>query len=226
MEYLKRNEKQQPIFWSGAEAFTDAQKKHIFSKKYLDKFKDINSWEVIAPYYQKFKEKFGERQRLNWMSYVDLNLRLPDLLLMRVDKMTMGVSLEGRVPFLDHKFVELIFNMPVSKKFRYFKLKYLLKKSVTGIIPKFVIKRKKQGFGVPVYDWCSSLLGNEMLLKVKEFNDEVEVFDDSALDELFKEKRYSQMWYLYNLAVWWEVFIKSKNIHIIDFTPKNRKYGR
>ena len=185
------------------------KKAHIF-KKVSRKFKDVNSWEVIAPYYQKFKEKFGENQRLNWMSYVDLNLRLPDLLLMRVDKMTMGVSLEGRVPFLDHKFVELIFNMPVSKKFRYFKLKYLLKKSVTGIIPKFVIKRKKQGFGVPVYDWCSSLLGNEMLLKVREFNGEVEVFDDSALDELFKEKRYSQMWYLYNLAVWWEVFIKVK----------------
>ena len=41
------------------------------------------------------------------MSYIDLNLRLPELLLMRVDKMSMGVSLEGRVPFLDHKFVEL-----------------------------------------------------------------------------------------------------------------------
>ena len=73
-----------------------------------------------------------------------------------------------------------------------------------------------------VYDWCSSLLGNEMLLKVKEFNGEVEVFDDSALDELFKEKRYSQMWYLYNLAVWWEVFIKSKNIHIIILHQKSK----
>ncbi len=44
-----------------------------------------------------------ERSHLNWMSYIDLNLRLPELLLMRVDKMSMGVSLEARVPFLDHK---------------------------------------------------------------------------------------------------------------------------
>ena len=46
------------------------------------------------------------------MSYIDLNLRLPELLLMRVDKMSMGVSLEGRVPFLDHKFVELAMSIP------------------------------------------------------------------------------------------------------------------
>ena len=46
-----------------------------------------------------------KQTHLNWMSYVDLNLRLPELLLMRVDKMTMGVGLEGRVPFLDHRFV-------------------------------------------------------------------------------------------------------------------------
>ena len=46
------------------------------------------------------------------MTYVDLNLRLPELLLMRVDKMTMGVGLEGRVPFLDHKFVELALRIP------------------------------------------------------------------------------------------------------------------
>ena len=46
------------------------------------------------------------------MSYVDLNLRLPELLLMRVDKMTMGVGLEGRVPFLDHRFVGLAMSIP------------------------------------------------------------------------------------------------------------------
>ena len=53
-----------------------------------------------------------EPSHLNWMTYLDLNLRLPELLLMRVDKMSMGVSLEGRVPFLDHKFVELALSIP------------------------------------------------------------------------------------------------------------------
>ena len=50
------------------------------------------------------------------MSYLDLNLRLPELLLMRVDKMSMAVSLEARVPFLDHKFVELAMSIPQLRK--------------------------------------------------------------------------------------------------------------
>ena len=53
---------------------------------------------------------------LNWMSYLDLNLRLPELLLMRVDNMSMGVSLEGRLPFLDYRFVELAMSIPSAMK--------------------------------------------------------------------------------------------------------------
>ena len=52
------------------------------------------------------------------MTYVDLNLRLPELLLMRVDKMTMGVGLEGRVPFLDHRFVGLAMSIPTARRQR------------------------------------------------------------------------------------------------------------
>ena len=65
------------------------------------------------------------------MTYLDLNLRLPELLLMRVDKMSMGVSLEARVPFLDHKFVELSMSIPAAVKTKN-DLKYILKKAVRG----------------------------------------------------------------------------------------------
>ena len=81
------------------------------------------------------------------MTYVDLNLRLPELLLMRVDKMSMGVSLEGRVPFLDHKFVELAMSIPASVKTKHGTLKYILKKSARGLIPDELIDRKKEGTG-------------------------------------------------------------------------------
>ena len=70
------------------------------------------------------------------MSYVDLNLRLPELLLMRVDKMSMGVGLEARVPFLDHKFVELVLSIPASVKTRDGELKHLLKRAVRGLHPR------------------------------------------------------------------------------------------
>ena len=69
---------------------------------------------------------------------------------MRVDKMTMGVSVEGRVPFLDHRFVGLAMSIPSALKTKNGTLKYLLKKAVRGIVPDELITRRKQGFGVPV----------------------------------------------------------------------------
>src|SRR5207249_11539425 len=80
------------------------------------------------------------------MSYVDLNLRLPELLLMRVDKMTMGVGLEGRVPFLDHQFVSMAMRIPRALKVQGGTRKYLLKEGVRGVVPDHLIARREQGF--------------------------------------------------------------------------------
>ena len=62
------------------------------------------------------------------MTYVDLKLRLPELLLMRIDKMTMASSLEGRVPFLDYKLVEKMIDLPSNVKLKDNNLKCILKK--------------------------------------------------------------------------------------------------
>ena len=134
-EWLRRGSVGQPIFWGGAEAFTEMQKKRLLSVRLRRKLGNLTSWEVLKPIYQRFKEKAWEKSHLNWMTYLDLNMRLPELLLMRVDKMGMGVSLEGRVPFLDHKFVELAMSIPESVKTKNGTLKYILKKSVRGLIP-------------------------------------------------------------------------------------------
>ena len=110
--------------------------------------------------HKRYKDKAKDPSPLNWMSYLDLNHRLPDLLLMRVDKMSMGVSLECRVPFLDHKFVELAMSIPASTKIKGGNLKAILKKSVRGVIPDEFIDRKKQGFGVPIQEWMMDKLGD------------------------------------------------------------------
>src|SRR5208283_4766212 len=90
---------------------------------------------------------------------VDLNLRLPELLLMRVDKMSMAVALEARVPFLDHKFVELVMSIPGAVKAKHREQKYVLKKAVRGLIPDRIIDRKKQGFWLPLHEWYLGRLG-------------------------------------------------------------------
>src|SRR5262249_17812313 len=136
-----------PIFWGGAEAFTETQKRRLLSLRLRAKFAHFSSWEAVAPIYQRFREKAWEQTPLQWMSFVDLNMRLPELLLMRVDKMSMGVSLEARVPFLDHKFVELAMSIPAAVKTRNGELKHILKRAVRGVIPDDIIDRKKQGFG-------------------------------------------------------------------------------
>ena len=107
-EYLRRGSRGEPLFWGGAESFPDAEKRRLLGPRLrADSSAALTSWDALAPIHADFQAKAHDRSHLNWMSYVDLRLRLPELLLMRVDKMTMGVGLEARVPFLDHEFVAL-----------------------------------------------------------------------------------------------------------------------
>ena len=93
------------------------------------------------------------------MTYLDLRLRLPELLLARIDRMAMGVGVEVRVPFLDHEFVELALSIPADAKTRGGELKHVLKRAVRGVIPEDLIDRRKQGFRVPVDEWFLERLG-------------------------------------------------------------------
>jgi len=141
------------------------------------------------------------------MTYLDLNVRLPELLLMRVDKMSMAVSLEARVPFLDHKFVELAMSIPEAVKTRKGVLKYILKKAVRGVIPDELIDRKKQGFGVPVYEWYQTKFGEHLVKETKDFCENTDLF---RFEEVlpFLPKRG---WALLNLALWWKQYIGSES---------------
>jgi asparagine synthase (glutamine-hydrolysing) len=80
------------------------------------------------------------------MINVELKNRLPELLLMRVDKMSMAHSIETRVPYLDEDLVEFALTIPSNLKIRNGVTKYILKKAAQGIIPDEIIYRKKWGF--------------------------------------------------------------------------------
>lgn len=206
-EFLQRGINHQPVFWGGAEAFTNEQKKRLLSPLLNKKFKNFSSWEAIENIYSRFMEKAKEKSTLNWMTYIDLNMRLPELLLMRVDKMSMGVSLEGRVPFLDHKFVELAMSIPSSMKTKNGALKYLLKKSVKGLIPDQLIDRKKQGFGVPIYEWFFDRLGDKTKSELMSFCSQTDIFNKNAVARLIDQRQGPAAWYLLNFALWWKEFI-------------------
>jgi asparagine synthase (glutamine-hydrolysing) len=144
------------------------------------------------------------------MSYLDLNLRLPELLLMRVDKMSMGDSLEGRVPFLDHKFVELAMSIPAALKTKNGTLKHILKKAVRGLIPDEVIDRKKQGFGVPVHEWFFDKLGERAREELGRFCRETDYFDPAEVMGNFDRRDKKELWYLLNFALWHRHWIEGR----------------
>ena len=206
-ELLRRGAEGQPIFWGGAEAFTEAQKRRLLSPRLREQFTRLTSWDVLKPIRRRFEEKSWEKSHLNWMTYLDLNLRLPELLLMRIDKMSMGVSLEGRVPFLDHKFVELAMSIPTAIKTKNRVLKYILKKAVRGVIPDDLIDRRKQGFGVPVYEWFFDKLGDYARQKLAEFCKETDFLSYTAVGQLFERGRGGEVWYLLNFALWWKEYL-------------------
>lgn len=207
-ELLRRGAEHQPVFWSGAEAFYEYDKKHMVSDSLMKRLGEYTSFEAIRPTYERYQEKAWEKSHLNWMSYADLSHRLPELLLMRVDKMSMGVSLECRVPFLDHKFVELAMSIPQSKKTEKGISKTVLKQAVRGVIPDELIDRKKQGFGVPVQDWFLGRLGTEMRKEVIYFAHQTGLLNVPYIEKMFEDNTYaSKLWYLFNLALWWKQYI-------------------
>jgi asparagine synthase (glutamine-hydrolysing) len=184
------------------------QKKKLLSHKLRKTFGDLTSWEILKPIRKRFEEKAWEKSHLHWMTYVDLNMRLPELLLMRIDKMSMGVSLEGRVPFLDHKFVELAMSIPEGVKTKNGTLKYILKKAVRGLIPDELVDRRKQGFGVPVYEWSFGRLGEIAREEVQDFCDQSDLFDRSEALSLVNRGRSAEAWYLLNFILWWKEFVR------------------
>ncbi len=173
---------------------------HVFDsyRSYRDSYNRFPSWDTI-----------------NRILYTDLKGWLPDTYLEKLDKATMAVSLEGRVPFLDHRLIEYVFRLPGKWKVKGATTKYLLKKALEGVLPKNILYKPKHGFAVPLDEWFRG--------RLKTFLAEV-LFDSDPrrpgyFSRSYMEKIYgqhirgernfgSQLWTLLNFELWHRQFMR------------------
>lgn len=232
-DIIDRAARDREHFWSGATVFWDTLKRQLINQDgawrgsapeaLIDSgllpssYLETDTYNVIRSFLGPFDEKHPGADALTRMIYNEFKLRLPELLLMRVDKITMSESLEARVPFLDHELVEFTMDIPESWKTRNGEPKYLLKKAVQGLIPDDIIYRKKMGFGAPMTQWLRGAFGKEVesrLLSSRLM--EGGYFNRDYIKCLIEDHRSGRadnslyIWTLFNLTSWFDYWIDRK----------------
>ncbi|MGB3940182.1 MAG: asparagine synthase (glutamine-hydrolyzing) [Candidatus Manganitrophaceae bacterium] len=202
-------------------AFTTQEKESLLSPQFKSFVAGISSAGVLRPLIKHFESE----DTLHQMLYSDVKLWLPDNLLERGDRMTMAASIEGRVPFLDHKLVEFAFTIPANLKVKGFIGKYLLKKAFEFLIPKKNLYRRKVGFVVPVGSWFRSGLREflqETLLSKRALSRGY--FQEEVLRKMIRQHlegrtdHQRQLWTLLNLELWHRIFIDGTDFKDLEST--------
>lgn len=94
----------------------------------------------------------------NRLLYIYKRLYLAEDILTKVDRASMGTSLECRAPFLDHELVEFVARLPYGMKLKRLRMKHILKEAMSHVLPRDIVKRPKKGFGIPVAKWIKGPL--------------------------------------------------------------------
>lgn len=151
------------------------------------------------------------------MTYVELKQRLPELLLMRLDKIAMLSSVEGREPFLDHRVVEFAMALPADMKYRDGSGKWALKQSMRGLLPDEILNRPKQGFGTPMAEWLRGPFGHEAHDRVRRSSlADRGLLDYDVVAQLFEAHARGRgdwskhLWNLYSVSVWHDRWIADR----------------
>ena len=204
----------EPLFWGGAIVFDEDFKHQLMSSEMSAEVDGLSSYAAVKDHLDHVARLRPDSDFAASMSYLELKLRLPELLLMRVDKMTMATSVEARVPFLDHHLVEYAMSLPVDLKINGTSGKHILKRALEKVLPPDLLYRRKRGFGAPVREWFRGA-GSEVLSGhiMNSSMRQRELFNYEFIARLLGEHRRGardwsfHLWALLNVSLWYDRWI-------------------
>lgn len=161
---------------------------------------------------EKYQRKTNS---LNDNMYLDMHTYLPDDILTKLDRASMLVSLEAREPLLDYRLVEHAMQIPAKYKISGTTRKYILKKTMQGILPKQILTKEKQGFTVPMKHWMRNELKDRVIETLSEENlKEIGYFNhayvNKVLQDHFSKRKDNQrhIWSMLSFVQWHKKYIQ------------------
>jgi len=215
IELVRRLGAGESLFWGGAIVFDETFKRRLLSSEMSARANGLSSYEEVRKHLERIAQARPDSDFAARMTYLELKLRLPELLLMRVDKMTMATSVEARVPFLDHHLVEYAMSLPADLKIKGTSGKYILKRALEKVLPTELLYRPKRGFGAPIREWFRADTGEGLAGLI--MNSSIrrrELFDYSFIARLIEEHRRGardwsfHLWALLNVSLWYDRWFK------------------
>src|SRR5437764_4502977 len=213
-ELLRRLGANESLFWGGVAVFGETMKTDLLSAEMRARSNGVNTHDIVKRYLDTIASARPNSDYAARMTYLELKLRLPEMLLMRVDKLTMATSVEARVPFLDHHLIEYAMGLPRELQVKGKTGKHVLKRAPESILPRDLLYQPKRGFGAPVREWFRGPKGEELIQRVMNSSlRERKFFDYSFISGLADEHRRevrdwsANLWCLLNLSVWYDRWI-------------------
>ena len=191
--------------------FTQDAKQQLFTGEARAQVEDYDSTQKILDFF----ESENVDDLIDRMLYTDLMTRMPDHLLVTVDRMSMAHSIEARSPLVDYKVVEYAASLPGELKLKNRQLKYILKKVAARYLPEELIEREKQGFGFPLARWMRTELRDFIrnLCAASRFV-ELGIFDGAYVNQLVEQHLSGKvdhnyrLWLLINLEIWYRLKVE------------------
>jgi asparagine synthase (glutamine-hydrolysing) len=172
--------------------------------------------------YLQYWNAVSQSPALSRLLYADQKTYLVELL-MKQDQMSMATSIESRVPFLDHYFVEFAGTVPPHMKHRGSEAKYILKKAVEDLLPRSIIYRKKLGFPTPIRAWLLQDRARGLIEYLRDPDGILATYVNRAFMDDMLDKHYrgvhdatDRIWRLLNLQVWGDMYLTGRREQFWD----------